>query len=100
MDCYKTGDFYGWEAERVVAVTDGSSIMEIITRARMKIYIILVDPGWMTKTKSDFQLAADLGLVEIVQLSHPVDMADLNGPVDLNDPVATTGRKTKRCCIL
>ena len=24
-DCYKTMDFYGWEAERVVAVTDGSS---------------------------------------------------------------------------
>ena len=45
-DCYSVGAFYGWEAERVVAVTTGTGhpIMKKITRARTHLAVILVDP--------------------------------------------------------
>ena len=70
-DCYEVYNFYGWEAERVVAVTDGGYIMELITRAKTQLSVILVeDPGdYDVYTKKYFQQAEDLGLVEIVQLS-------------------------------
>ena len=42
-DCYSAFEFYGWEAERVVAVTSGSNMMELITRAKTHIAVILVD---------------------------------------------------------
>merc|ERR1712012_1268994 len=35
-ECYDGFDFYGWEAEKVVVVTNGKWIMELITRARLK----------------------------------------------------------------
>merc|ERR1712079_318374 len=41
-DCYDAEGFYGWEAERVVAVTRGDDIMEMITRARTHLAVILV----------------------------------------------------------
>ena len=42
-DCHYGRNFYGWEAERVVAVTCGSNIMERISRARSHLAVILVD---------------------------------------------------------
>ena len=35
-ECYDGFDFYGWEAEKVIVVTNGKWIMELITRARTK----------------------------------------------------------------
>ena len=35
-ECYDGFDFYGWEAEKVIVVTNGKWIMELITRARIK----------------------------------------------------------------
>ena len=35
-ECYDGFDFYGWEAENVIVVTNGKWIMELITRARIK----------------------------------------------------------------
>ena len=35
-ECYDGFDFYGWEAEKVVVVTNGHWIMELITRARLR----------------------------------------------------------------
>ena len=67
-ECYDVGKFYGWEAERVVVVMDGANIMELITRARTCLSIILVksDYGDYPNIKKYFQEAADRGLVEVV----------------------------------
>ena len=35
-ECYDAKDFYGWETDRVVVVTEGTNIMELISRARTK----------------------------------------------------------------
>ena len=75
-DCYYVDNFYGWEAEKVVVVTTGSSIMELITRARTCLSVLLVENGSdYTKIKDSFHQAADLGLVEVVQLTSD-DQAD------------------------
>ena len=87
-DSYYAMNFYGWEAERVVAVTNGSAVMELITRARTHLSVILAgedvegeererefdsedeveDDHPYTNTKGYFERAAALGLVENVQL--------------------------------
>ena len=40
-ECYDGFDFYGWEAEKVIVVTNGKWIMELITRARIKGWAII-----------------------------------------------------------
>ena len=45
--------------------------MEMITRAKTKLYIVLVEDSYSyPKTKSYFQQAAKEGLVEIVKLNE------------------------------
>ena len=74
-DCYYAYNFYGWEADRVVAVTNGGNLMELITRAKTHLCVILVEGDqWdvahhYAKTKADFQQATEQGLAEMVQLS-------------------------------
>ena len=68
-DCYHAYNFYGWEAERVVAVTKGYNMMEMITRARTHLAVILVG-GNDSETKTYFEQAASENLVEIVHLSE------------------------------
>ena len=70
-DCYSAFEFYGWEAERVVAVTSGSNMMELITRAKTHLAVIIVDGHGRLyeKTKEYFQKAAERGLIEMVRLS-------------------------------
>ena len=79
-DCYRAIDYYGWEADGVVAVTDGTNILEQITRAKTLLSVIL----WKSEEKYDavkewFQQAADMGLVDIVafsltsEVSHSVE---------------------------
>ena len=69
-DCYNAENFYGWEAERVVAVTSGANIMEVITRARTHLAVIFVaggeGEGTMVEldTKNYFMDAERLGLVD------------------------------------
>ena len=71
--CYNACGFYGWEAERVVAVTSGGSrLLEMITRARIHLAVVLVDCGLddsYEKAVEQFQQAVDEGLVEFVNLS-------------------------------
>ena len=68
-DCYDVFYFFGCEAEKVVAVTSGFSIMEMITRARTHLAVILVDDDEdYTKIKKHFQKAAREGLVDFVYL--------------------------------
>ena len=69
-DCYYADNFYGWEAERVVAVTNGDNIMEMITRARTHLAVILVQNTPETvKTRKHFFEAENKGLVDVVPLS-------------------------------
>ena len=71
-DCYKAFNFTGWEDERIIMVGGGGDfLMEQITRAKTKLYIVLVDRGvgFYSKTKGYFQQAAEEGLVEIVKLN-------------------------------
>ena len=64
-DCYEADNFYGWEAEKVVAVTSGRRIMELITRARTMLHIIFTHDDALAETKGYFQQASAKGLVEI-----------------------------------
>ena len=44
-ECYKATNFFGWEAERVVAVTRGGyNILEMATRAKRELILILAEP--------------------------------------------------------
>jgi hypothetical protein len=59
--------FYGWEAERIVAVSTGGNIMELLTRARTHLAVVLVDNGkpQYMEYKKYFKQAADLGLIQM-----------------------------------
>ena len=58
------GNFYGWEASKIVAVTSGESIMELITRAQIRLCVILVEGIFYEEIKDYFHQAADVGLIE------------------------------------
>ena len=66
--CYLATNFYGWEAHQVVVVASaGNYIIEQITRAKTKLYVVLMDGCWYSKskdsaysrTKGYFQQAAE-----------------------------------------
>ena len=60
------GNFYGWEANKIVAVTSGESIMELITRAQTRLCVILVEGIiFYEEIKEYFHQAADAGLIEM-----------------------------------
>ena len=42
-DCYNAGNFFGWEDEQVIIVIDGGELVEMITRAKSMLYIVLWD---------------------------------------------------------
>ena len=73
--CYNADNFYGWEADKVVAVSTGLSILEIITRARTHLYVVMVDSkleqtrlryNWVCTR--GFQKAVQEGLVQSINL--------------------------------
>ena len=85
-ETFSVFNFFGCEAERVVAVTSGDLTMEQITRAKLELVIVLVDPAedaragygygsGYAKIRNLFQQAAALGLVEIRPL--PVEQPRL-----------------------
>ena len=80
-NCHSVTSYYGWEAERVVALIDAMDIVEPITRARTHLAVILSDIktkstnlmhlndfGFLEQNRKYFLQAADLGLIEIVEL--------------------------------
>ena len=70
-DCYDAWNYFGWETDHVVAVTNGSIIVELITRAKIRLSVILVRNDHnlsYAKTKEYFDQAVSLGLVQIVPL--------------------------------
>ena len=65
--CYDAGDFTGWEDDQVVVVTSGEFLLEMITRAKTMLYVLLVDNGdsLYSEAKGYFQQAAEQELVEM-----------------------------------
>ena len=60
------GNFYGWEANKIVAVTSGESIMELITRAQTRLCVVLVEGMIFYEEIKDYlHQAADCGLIEM-----------------------------------
>jgi len=63
-------NFYGWEEENVITAGGRVYLMEQITRAKNKLYILLLDDlvvgdSDYSKTKGYFQQAAEEGLVQM-----------------------------------
>ena len=71
-EIYPIYHFYGWEADKVIVMTSGQDVMELITRAKVELAVIIVDEGdpddGYEKLKEVFHQAAQMGLVEKLQL--------------------------------
>ena len=72
LECYNAGNFYGWEAERVVAVTTGrGNIPEQATRAKTELILVLAEPEeeerkkYYKRIREVIKAAADEGLVDL-----------------------------------
>ena len=62
-ECYKAHNFFGWEAERVVAVTTGGYYMlKEATRAKTELILIIAAEG---RFKEIIMAAANEGLVDV-----------------------------------
>ena len=80
-ECYNVDNFFGWEAERVVVVTTGYNILEMATRAKRELILILAEPEKEEYKKSyqRFQLvikaAEDDGLVDlkVIEIENQID---------------------------
>ena len=76
LEVYKAGRFFGWEAERVVAVTVGAIYtLEMATRAKTRLSLILVegDGSWQkyyARNQKHFEDAATKGLVELMDSAN------------------------------
>ena len=73
--CYNADNFYGWEADKIVAVSTGFSILEMITRARTHLYVVMVASKLESTSlryndvcKRGFQKAVQEGLVQPINL--------------------------------
>ena len=70
-ECHSATNFFGWEADRVVAVTGGGYILEPATRGRTELILILAEPEEQEckedyqETKGNIKDAADEGLVDV-----------------------------------
>ena len=72
-DCYPGLKYFGWEAETMVAVTIGWNVLELITRARTSLTIILVEGPAKHRyetVREFFRRAADQGKIDIVQMTE------------------------------
>ena len=77
--CYNADNYYGWEADNIVAVSTGSSILEMITRARNRLCVVMVDSklesrglGYNEVYTRGFQKAVQEGLVQPINLESNV----------------------------
>ena len=80
-ECYHVDNFFGWEAERVVAVTTGLNFLEMATRAKRELILILAEPERRKLKKSyhEFQMviktAEEKGLVDlkVIEIENQID---------------------------
>ena len=89
-DGSNTSSFYGWEDDTVVVVTDGSHMMELLTRARTKIVIILVEGQGeceYAEQKGFFLQAVEEGLATLGGFKSWERRDILTGKHDLFSPV-------------
>ena len=63
-DCFEASRYFGWEAERIVAVTDETALLEMVTRAKTHLAIILVDGNDYQDTRKWCKEARRRGLIE------------------------------------
>ena len=75
-ECYNAKNFFGWEAERVVAVTAGwGETLEMATRAKTHLILILAEPEqkhckeYYTGYRKFFEEAAKRGLIDLTPFS-------------------------------
>merc|ERR1711963_1096146 len=70
-ECYNALNFFGWEAQKVVAVTTGLDILEEATRAKTELILILAEPEkeehkkFYQKIQAMIKAAEDEGLVDV-----------------------------------
>ena len=70
-ECYDVDNFYGWEAERVVVVATGGNTLEMATRAKRELILIIAEPEEeedkkiYQKIQEMIKAAAYEGLVEL-----------------------------------
>ena len=85
-DCCDAENFYGWEAERVVAVTcGGDHIIEQATRAKTQLILILVKledeafNKWYPRLQENINAAAVKGLVdvEVIESKNQIERRNL-----------------------
>ena len=67
-ECHEARNYFGWESDSVVAVTSGAYTMEQITRAKSRLFVIIVEGGGYASTKEYFKQAKNEGLVDEVDL--------------------------------
>ena len=66
-DCFEASRYFGWEADRVVAVTDGTALLEMVTRAKIHLAIILVEGSEYQNTREWCKEACRQGLIEKIR---------------------------------
>ena len=75
-ECYHAVNFFGWEAERVVVVTTGLNILEIATRAKRELILIIAEPEkevdkeWYQEIQMVIKAAEDESLVDLQVLEN------------------------------
>ena len=63
-ECYNAGNFFGWEAERVVAVTTGLDILEQATRVKIELILKIAKPHY-PRVRKNLEAAAEGGLIDV-----------------------------------
>ena len=83
-ECYKAHNFFGWEAERVVAVTTGVGILEEATRAKTELILIIAEPEeeeykkYYQRLQVAIKAAEDEGLVDLQVSESENNITDKN----------------------
>ena len=86
-ECYEANNFFGWEAERVVAVTTGFYILEEASRAKTELILIFAKPerevfkddyGHHADNRMDIKSAADEGLLVVEVIGGKKQMENTN----------------------
>ena len=85
-ECYNLQSFYGWEAEKVVAITTGEGylagyILEAATRAKTELILILVDSEnewskmFYQEIRENIKTAVDKGLIvtEVIESENHIE---------------------------
>ena len=85
--CYEANNFFGWEAERVVAVTTGFYILEEASRAKTELILIFAkrerevfkdDYGCHADNRMDIKSAADEGLLVVEVIGSKKQIEETN----------------------